>query len=110
MAVFFRLMAFCRARSPWVYSANSGSCNGCDIEIAAALTPRYDAEQVGVLRQGSPKHADILLVTGPLTARSRPAICDIYAQMPGPKAVVAAGSCPAYRQRVRRQPDGSRGR
>ncbi len=95
MGLLAKVVAACRAKSPWIYCANAGSCNGCDIEIAACLAPRYDAEQVGVLRQGSPKHADILLISGPLTVRSRGAICDIYAQMPGPKAVVAVGSCPA---------------
>jgi Ni,Fe-hydrogenase III small subunit len=90
-----RLLAGSRLKSPWIYCANAGSCNGCDIEIAACLTPRYDAEQVGVLRQGSPKHADILLVTGPLTLRMREPLREIYAQVPGPKAVVAVGSCPA---------------
>jgi len=90
-----RLMRFARARSPWVYCLNTGACNGCDIEIAASLTPRYDAEQLGVRREGSPKHADILVVSGPLTLRTRDALLDIYAQMPRPKAVVAVGSCPA---------------
>ena len=89
------LVARARVKSPWFYCLNSGSCNGCDIELAAALSPRYDPEQVGGLRQGSPKHADILVVTGPLTVRTRDALCDIYAQMPKPKAVVAVGSCPA---------------
>lgn len=89
------LLARSRLRSPWIYCANAGSCNGCDIEIAACLTPRYDLEQVGALRQGSPKHADILLVTGPTTLRMREPLREIYAQVPGPKAVVAVGSCPA---------------
>lgn len=89
------LLARSRLKSPWIYCANAGSCNGCDIEIAACLTPRYDMEQVGTLKQGSPKHADILLVTGPLTLRMRGPLCEIYAQVPGPKAVVAVGSCPA---------------
>jgi membrane-bound hydrogenase subunit mbhJ len=74
---------------------NSGSCNGCDIELIAALTPRYDAEQLGVLLQGSPRHADILCVTGPVTQTSVPAVCKVYNQVYGPKAVVAIGSCPA---------------
>lgn len=95
MGFLARVVAACRAKSPWIYCANAGSCNGCDIEIAACLAPRYDAEQVGVLRQGSPKHADVLLISGPLTLRSRDAILEIYAQMPSPKAVVAVGSCPA---------------
>ena len=74
---------------------NSGSCNGCDIELIAALTPRYDAEQLGVLLQGSPRHADILCVTGPVTYTSAPAVRTVYNQVLGPKAVVAIGSCPA---------------
>lgn len=95
MGLLQNLLAAARGRSPWVYVINAGSCNGCDIEIAAALTPRYDAEQIGVLRQGSPKHADILLITGPVTLRTRDAVIDIFNQMPRPKAVVAVGSCPA---------------
>ena len=90
-----QLMRIARRRSPWVYCLNTGACNGCDIEIAASLTPRYDAEQLGVLREGSPKHADILVVSGPVTLRTRDALLDIYQQMPNPKAVVAVGSCPA---------------
>ncbi len=90
-----KLLALSRRKSPWIYCANAGSCNGCDIEIGASLNPRYDPEQIGVLRQGSPKHADILLLTGPITLRTRDAVCDLYDQIPGPKAVVAIGSCPA---------------
>ena len=90
-----KLMQTARARSPWVYCLNTGACNGCDIEIAASLTPRYDAEQLGVRREGSPKHADILVVSGPLTLRTRDALLDIYYQIPRPKIVVAIGSCPA---------------
>jgi Ni,Fe-hydrogenase III small subunit len=89
------LLAVARRKSPWIYCAKAGSCNGCDIEIGPCISPRYDAEQLGVLRQGSPKHADILLVTGPVTKRSRDALLAVYAQMPSPKAVVALGSCPA---------------
>jgi len=95
MNPFAKLLAYARRRSPWIYTVNSGSCNGCDIEIGPCISPRYDAEQAGVLRQGSPKHADILVVTGTLTHRSHRAVMDIYAQMPSPKAVVAVGSCPA---------------
>ena len=95
MNLFARLLATARRRSPWIYTVNSGSCNGCDIEIGPCVSPRYDGEQIGILRQGSPKHADILLVTGTMTKRSRQAVLEIYAQMPSPKAVVAVGSCPA---------------
>jgi Ni,Fe-hydrogenase III small subunit len=95
MGLFSRLLKAARRRSPWVYVLNAGSCNGCDIEIGACLSPRYDLEQIGGLRQGSPKHADILLITGPMTLRSEEAVRSIYAQIPEPKAVVAVGSCPA---------------
>lgn len=95
MKLWKRLMCACRRRSPWIFHMNSGSCNGCDIELIAALTPRYDAEQVGVLLQGSPRHADILCVTGPVTHTSAPAVRTVYGQVCGPKAVVAIGSCPA---------------
>lgn len=56
-------------RSLWVFHLNTGSCNGCDIEIVALLTPRYDVERFGIKLVGSPKHADVLLVTGLLTER-----------------------------------------
>jgi membrane-bound hydrogenase subunit mbhJ len=74
---------------------NSGSCNGCDIELVAAITPRYDAEQLGVRLEGSPRHADILCITGPVTRNAVGAVKTVYSQVPGPKAVVAIGSCPA---------------
>ena len=95
MNIFEGLLSISRRKSPWLYCLNAGSCNGCDIEIAATISPRYDPEQVGALRQGSPKHADILLVTGPLTLRTQDALRDIWGQIPRPKAVVAIGSCPA---------------
>lgn len=95
MKLWNRLLCYCRRRSPWIFHMNSGSCNGCDIEIIAAITPRYDAEQLGVLLQGSPRHADILCVTGPVTQTAAPAIRKVYEQTCGPKAVVAIGSCPA---------------
>jgi Ni,Fe-hydrogenase III small subunit len=95
MSVFTKIINIARRRSPWIYVLNAGSCNGCDIEIGACLSPRYDLEQIGGLRQGSPKHADILLITGPMTLRSAEAVRSIYAQIPDPKAVVAVGSCPA---------------
>ncbi len=94
MSLFDRIIQISRKKSPWFYCMNSGSCNGCDIEIGASLCPRYDPEQIGAVRQGSPKHADILLVSGPVTRRTQQAVLDIYAQIPEPKAVVAVGSCP----------------
>jgi Ni,Fe-hydrogenase III small subunit len=74
---------------------NAGSCNGCDIELVASLTPRYDVEQLGILVQGSPRHADILCISGPVTHNTQKAIQTVYGQVCGPKAVVAIGSCPA---------------
>ena len=67
MKLWKRLMCTCRRRSPWLFHMNSGSCNGCDIELIASLTPRYDAEQLGARVEGSPRHADILCITGPVT-------------------------------------------
>jgi len=95
MNLWKRLMCTARRKSPWLFHMNSGSCNGCDIEIIAALSPRYDAEQLGVLLQGSPRHADILVVTGPVTNKAVNAVKTVYDQVCGPKAVVAIGSCPA---------------
>lgn len=81
------------ARAPWVSHLNCGSCNGCDIEIVACLTPRYDIERFGIKLEGSPRHADVLLCTGPVTRTMAPRIKDIYEQTPGPKAVIAIGGC-----------------
>ena len=94
MGLFNRLLATSRLKSPWIYRINTGSCNGCDIEIGPCFCPRYDAEQIGAVIQGSPKHADILLITGAMTLRAREAALSVYEQMPEPKAVVAVGSCP----------------
>ncbi len=87
------LKSWARANSPWAIHFNSGSCNGCDIELVATLTPRYDLERFGVLMRGSPRHADILLATGPVTRQSRDRLIRIYEQMPDPKFVVAIGAC-----------------
>jgi NADH-quinone oxidoreductase B subunit len=88
-----QVKTWARLNSPWVIHFNSGSCNGCDIEILATLTPRYDLERFGVKLQGSPRHADILLCTGPVTRQARDRLVRIYSQMPEPKFVVAIGSC-----------------
>jgi NADH-quinone oxidoreductase B subunit len=88
-----RLKNWARRTSPWAVHFNSGSCNGCDIEILAVLTPRYDLERLGVKLQGSPRHADVLIVTGPVTRQARDRLLRIYEQMPVPKHVVVVGSC-----------------
>ena len=87
------ITTWARLNSPWAIHYNSGSCNGCDIEILATLTPRYDVERFGIKLQGSPRHADLLICTGPVTRQSRDRLCRIYEQMPEPKFVMAVGAC-----------------
>lgn len=87
------IKTWARINSPWAIHFNSGSCNGCDIEILAALTPRYDMERFGVKLQGSPRHADVLICTGPVTRQARERLIRVYDQMPNPRFVVAVGSC-----------------
>ena len=81
------------AKSPWVIHYDASSCNGCDIEVLAALSPLYDAERFGVVNTGNPKHADILLVTGAVNAQNTEVLREIYDQMIEPKVVVACGIC-----------------
>jgi NADH-quinone oxidoreductase B subunit len=90
---FNKVYRWARQQSLWVMHYNSGSCNGCDIEILDLLTPRYDVERLGILAEASPRHADVLLCTGPVTHQARSGLWQIYAQMPAPKWVVAVGSC-----------------
>jgi len=81
------------AKSPWIIHFNAGACNGCDIEVVDALTPRFDLERTGILKQGSPRHADVLVCTGAVTLQTRERLIQIYEQMPEPKFVIAVGSC-----------------
>ena len=69
-------------KSPWLFHINAGSCNGCDIEIVSVLTPRYDAERVGFKLVGSPRHADIAVVSGPVTKQSLPRVLRTLEQIP----------------------------
>lgn len=82
-----------RIYSPWVFHAHAGGCNNCDIEIAAALTPRYDVERIGIKLVSSPRHADILLVTGAAPTQLAPFLKRVYDQVPNPKVVIAIGHC-----------------
>ncbi|MUM78869.1 NADH-quinone oxidoreductase subunit B [Pseudodesulfovibrio sp. F-1] len=82
-----------RAKSPWIMHFDCGSCNGCDIEVLACLTPLYDVERFGIINVGNPKHADVLLVTGTVNHRNKKVLKNIYDQMPEPKAVIAIGAC-----------------
>lgn len=72
---------------------DAGSCNGCELEINALNNPYYDLERFGLRFVASPRHADVLLVTGPVTANMREALERTYAATPDPKWVVAVGDC-----------------
>ena len=81
------------SKSPWVLHYDAASCNGCDIEALACLTPIYDAERFGVINTGDPKHADIFLITGGINEQCKDVVKQLYDQMPSPKVVVAVGIC-----------------
>lgn len=80
-------------KSPWILHYDGTSCNGCDIEVLACLTPLYDVERFGIINTGNPKHADILLITGSINEQSISVVKQLYEQMAEPKAVVAVGIC-----------------
>jgi NADH-quinone oxidoreductase B subunit len=88
-----RLVRWSRIKSPWILHLNSGACNACDIEIVAALTPRFDVERFGVLLKATPRHADVIVATGPVTRQIKDRIIRIYEQTPDPKFVIAVGAC-----------------
>lgn len=88
------LKSFFMKKSPWIINLETAGCNGCVIEVAAALTPRYDVERFGILRRGPPRHADAFIVTGAVTSQIKDRMVRIYEQMPEPKVVIAVGSCP----------------
>lgn len=93
MGLFTKMINWSRIKSPWVLHFNTGACNACDIEIIASLTPRYDLERFGVLLKGTPRHADILLCSGPVTKQVKTRLTRIYEQMLEPKFVIAIGTC-----------------
>lgn len=80
-------------RSLFVFHAACSPCNNCDIEILAALTPRYDLERFGMQLVGSPRHADVLLVTGAVNKKVVHRIKRLYEQTAKPCLVVAVGGC-----------------
>ena len=82
-------------RSLAIREIDAGSCNGCELEIHALNNPVYDAERFGLKFVASPRHADVLLVTGPVTWNMREALERTYAATPDPKWVVAVGDCGA---------------
>lgn len=80
-------------RSLAIRQVNAGSCNGCELEIRALSDPIHDLERFGLRFVASPRHADVLLVTGPLSRNMREALERAWACTPDPKWVVAAGDC-----------------
>jgi Ni,Fe-hydrogenase III small subunit/Pyruvate/2-oxoacid:ferredoxin oxidoreductase delta subunit len=80
-------------RSLHVRQVDAGSCNGCELEIAAASNPVYDLERFGIHMVASPRHADVLLVTGPVTRNMEIALRRTYDATPEPRMVVAVGAC-----------------
>ena len=72
---------------------DGSSCNGCDIEVLAALCPGFDVERFGIINTGNPKHADIFLVTGSVNEQNIGVVQEIYNQMVEPKVVIACGIC-----------------
>lgn len=91
--MFSKLVRWSRIKSPWILHLNTGACNACDIEILAALMPRFDLERFGVLLKATPRHADVIICTGPATRQSRDRVIRVYEQVPEPKFVVAVGAC-----------------
>jgi len=80
-------------RSLSIREVDAGSCNGCELEIHALNNAFYDLERFGLKFVASPRHADVLLVTGPVTKNMREALERTYAATPDPKWVVAVGDC-----------------
>ena len=93
MKALAALVSWARRKSPWVIHFNTGSCNACDIEIVDAITPRFDLERFGVLLKGSPRHADVLLCSGPVTRQVEDRLKRVHDQMGEPKFVAAVGTC-----------------
>jgi Ni,Fe-hydrogenase III small subunit len=87
------LKSFCLKKSLWVFHYAGASCNNCDIEILDVLTPRYDAERFGIQLIGSPRHADVILVSGSINQRDKDRLVEVYEQAAKPVFVVAFGAC-----------------
>jgi len=88
-----KIIKWSRIKSPWILHLNTGACNACDIEIVDVLTPRFDVERFGILLKATPRHADVIVCTGPATRQMKDRIIRIYEQTPEPKFVMAVGAC-----------------
>jgi NADH-quinone oxidoreductase B subunit len=93
MSIIDRMIVWARGKSPWAIHFNTGACNGCDIELLAALTPKYDLERFGIQLKGTPRQADVIICSGPVTMQTRDSLLRIYEQMTEPKFVMAIGTC-----------------
>ena len=93
MGLVSKLVTWSRIKSPWIIHFNTGACNACDIEIVASITPKFDLERFGVLLKGTPRHADVLVCSGPATRQIESRLRRVYEQMANPKFVVAVGTC-----------------
>jgi Ni,Fe-hydrogenase III small subunit len=82
-----------RGRSLAIRHVDAGSCNGCEHELTVAWSPHYDLQRFGLGIVASPRHADVLLVTGPVTSRMRKPLLAAYDAMPEPRRVAALGDC-----------------
>jgi Ni,Fe-hydrogenase III small subunit len=80
-------------RSLTIREVDTGFCNACEMEMNALMNPVYDAERFGIHIAASPRHADALVVTGPVTVNMERALKDVYKQTPDPKIVIALGDC-----------------
>lgn len=80
-------------RSLTIREVDTGSCNACEVEMNALANPVYDIERFGIHIAASPRHADALVVTGPVTVNMERALKDVYEQTPDPKIVIALGDC-----------------
>jgi NADH-quinone oxidoreductase B subunit len=88
-----KIVTWARMKSPWILHFNTGACNACDIEVIASLMPHFDVERFGVMLKGVPRHADVLVCSGPVTRQIKDRLLRIYEQMAEPKFVVAVGTC-----------------
>jgi len=93
LSIFRGLFRKSFTKALWVYHTGAGGCNGCDIEVLDVLTPFYDVERLGIKLVGSPRHADVLLVIGPVSRQVAPSLRRLYQSVPDPKVVVAIGAC-----------------
>lgn len=82
-----------RDKSPWAFMLSQGTCNGCELELLSCFCPRFDVERMGVVRVPSPRHADVVLLTGCGTGKASKKAHRVLAQVPEPRVVIAVGAC-----------------